>query len=303
MTAAIKAVGLRKVYGSFIAVDDTSFDVEKGEIFGLLGPNGAGKTTTISMLVGLIPPTSGDAYVDGHSVKREPTEVRRRVGLLPENPGFYENLTARENLMLTAKLNDVPNPEERIEELIGRVGLSGWLDVEVGKFSRGMKQRLGIADALIKGPSVLIFDEPTAGVDPKGAEEMLEIISSLAKEEKITVLMSSHLLHQVERICDRIAVMNKGRIIAEGPLERLTGGRYILELEVDGDLNTIARKLQPLGRVRLEGRRIVVEAIRDMRKDAAQIVLEAGGIPLGMRFRRPSLAEIYRSILEAEVGT
>ena len=216
-----------------MAVNDVNLEIMRGEIFGLLGPNGAGKTTTISMILGLVQPTKGDVIVDGHSVRKNPVEVRRRIGFLAENPGFYEGMTAYENLMLTAKLNNVKDAEKKIEEAVKQVGLSEWLHEEVGKFSRGMKQRLGIADALIKNASVLVLDEPTSGIDPKGAEEILELIKQLSKRNGITVVMSSHLLHQVEVICDRVAIMNRGRIIASGTLRDLIGERQIITVEAE----------------------------------------------------------------------
>jgi len=294
---ALRAVSLRKVYGDFVAVDRVDLEVGRGEVVGLLGPNGAGKTTTISMMVGLVPPTEGDVLVDGYSVRRNPVEVRARVGLVPDNPGFYEGMTAWENLAITARLNGVRDPS-RIGEAISRVGLSGWADVEVGKFSKGMKQRLGIADALLKSPSVLLLDEPTAGLDPGGSEEMLRLIRSLA-DGGMAVLMSSHLLHQVEWICDRVAVMDRGRIIAQGTLDQLAGRKYYIEMELEGNVDAAVRALLPVGRVSVSGRRVTIEVGEDARRRAVEAALRAGAIPLEVRLRRASLAEAYRSLLEA----
>ncbi len=298
---AVKTLNLRKEYDGFVAVDGINLEIYRGEIFGLLGPNGAGKTTTISMLLGLIPPTEGDAWIDGFSIRKDPIEVRRRVGFLAENLGFYDNMTAWENLVITAKLNKVENPEERIEKLLGRVGLSNWADVEVGKFSRGMKQRLGIADALLKKPSVLILDEPTSGIDPKGAEEILSIIQSLAREEKITILMSSHLLHQVEKICDRVAIMDKGKIVAQGTLKDLIGEKYRIEIETDKMSNDILEDLRNLGEVEVEERKVRITTNRDVRREVSAILYAKGAIVLDLHISRPSLAEIYRELLETEL--
>ncbi len=297
---AVKTLNLRKEYDGFVAVDGINLEIYRGEIFGLLGPNGAGKTTTISMLLGLIPPTEGDAWVDGFSIRKDPIEVRRRVGFLAENLGFYDNMTAWENLIITAKLNKVENPKERIEKLLRRVGLSNWADVEVGKFSRGMKQRLGIADALLKKPSVLILDEPTSGIDPRGAEEILSIIQSLAREEKITILMSSHLLHQVEKICDRVAIMDKGKIIAQGTLKDLIGEKYRIEIETDKMSNDILEDLRNLGEVEVEERKVRITADKDIRREVSAILYAKGAIVLDLHISRPSLAEIYRELLEKE---
>lgn len=296
----IRTANLRKEYDGFVAVDNINLKVYRGEIFGLLGPNGAGKTTTISMLLGLVPPTSGDAWVDGFSVRRNPIEVRRRVGFLADNPGFYDNMTARENLVLTAKLNGVKSPEKRIKELLSRVGLEEWVDVEVGKFSRGMKQRLGIADALIKDPSVLILDEPTAGIDPKGSAEILSIIENLAREKGITVLMSSHLLHQVEKICDRVAIMSRGRIVAEGSLQQLLGGRITIEIEVEGDAVAVAEKLTTLGEVDVSKNRIRLRAVRDVRREVSRVLYESRVPVIELRVARPGLSEVYSRLVEEE---
>ena len=294
----LRAVGLRKVYGDFVAVDRVDLEIGRGEIVGLLGPNGAGKTTTISMMVGLVPPTSGDLLVEGRSVRRDPVWVRSRVGLVPDSPGFYDGMTAWENLWITARLNGV-REDSRIQDAISRVGLSGWEDVAVGKFSKGMKQRLGIADALLKSPSVLLLDEPTAGLDPGGSDEVLRLIRSLADGEGMAVLMSSHLLHQVEWVCDRVAVMDRGRVIAQGTLDQLVGRRYYVEMELDGDVNAATRALLPVGKVSVDGRRVTVEANEDVRRKAVDAVLRAGAVPVEVRMRRAGLAEAYRNLLEA----
>lgn len=295
---ALRAIGLRKVYGDFAAVKGVDLEVGRGEILGLLGPNGAGKTTTISMMVGLVPPTEGDVLIDGYSVRRDPVKVRARAGLVPDNPGFYDGMTAWNNLWITARLNEVKD-ESRIDEAISRVGLSGWADVEVGKFSKGMKQRLGIADALLKSPSVLLLDEPTAGLDPGGSDDVLRLVRSLASEEGLAVLMSSHLLHQVEWICDRVAVMNEGRVIAQGTLDQLVGRKYYVEMELDGDIDAAVRSLLPVGKVAVDGRKVTVEAEGDVRRRAVDAALRSGAVPVEVRLRRAGLAEVYRSLLGA----
>lgn len=296
--AVIRTLNLRKVYDGFVAVDNLNLEVYRGEIFGLLGPNGAGKTTTISMLLGLIPPTSGDAWIAGYSIKKDPIEVRRHVGFLAENLGFYEGMTAWENLMITARLNKVENAEDRIRELAEKVGISGWLHEEVGKFSRGMKQRLGIADALLKRPDILILDEPTSGIDPKGADEILRIIEEFARREGVTVLMSSHLLHQVERICDRVAIMDRGRLVAQGRLEDLLGEELVIEVSAEGLTDDVVNELARLGDVeRLEGK-VRIKAAKDVRTEVSKILYERNVMVLELQVCRPSLAEIYSELLE-----
>lgn len=293
----VKLINLRKEYNGFVAVNDVNLEIMRGEIFGLLGPNGAGKTTTISMILGLVQPTRGDVIVDGHSVRKNPVEVRRRIGFLAENPGFYEGMTAYENLMLTAKLNNVKDAEKKIEEAVKQVGLSEWLHEEVGKFSRGMKQRLGIADALIKNASVLVLDEPTSGIDPKGAEEILELIKQLSKRNGITVVMSSHLLHQVEVICDRVAIMNRGRIIASGTLRDLIGERQIITVEAENVTDEVIQQLKTLGNVVHDAGRITVEAYKDVRHEVAKILYENRVLVKGLSVSHPRLYEAYRHLV------
>ncbi|MFQ5711687.1 MAG: ABC transporter ATP-binding protein, partial [Candidatus Geothermarchaeales archaeon] len=223
MDAAVQTWNLTKRYEELVAVDRLNLTVNKGEIFGLLGPNGAGKTTTILMLMGLTEPTSGQARVYGYDPIREPLRVKRLAGYLAENFGFYEDLTAEQNLSYIARLNGIPFNEakEKIYDLLDLVGLSDVAEMEVSKFSRGMKQRLGMADILLKNPEVLFLDEPTAGIDPEGVRRILDIIVKLSREDGKTILVSSHLLYQVQRICDRVGIFVKGRMVAEGPIQRL----------------------------------------------------------------------------------
>ena len=233
----VETADLTKAYGDFIAVNQLSLHVEEGEIYGFLGPNGAGKTTTILMLLGLTEPTSGSARVAGYDATRESLKVRRITGYLPENIGFYEDMTARQNLKYTARLNGVPDREAatRIEGLLSSVGLADVADNRVQTFSRGMKQRLGFADVLVKEPKVVFLDEPTLGLDPEGVNQVLDMIVGMSRDQHITIVLSSHLLHQVQRICHRVGILSRGRLVAEGPIDRLgretLGGReeYILE--------------------------------------------------------------------------
>ncbi len=221
----IELSGLTKKYGSFTAVDNLTLTIDKGEIFGLLGPNGAGKSTTILMMLGLTDPTYGSVKVCGINSTTNPIEVKRKVGYLPEDVGFYDEYTGLENLIYTARLNSVPfsKAKKDAEQLLERVGLSDEKGKKTGKYSRGMRQRLGLADVLIKNPEVIILDEPTLGIDPKGVKEFLELIVRLSKEEGRTVLLSSHHLHQVQEICDRIGIFVAGRLIAEGDIQSLSG--------------------------------------------------------------------------------
>jgi ABC-2 type transport system ATP-binding protein len=221
----IEIKNLTKKYGDFTAVDHLSLSIGKGEIFGLLGPNGAGKSTTILMLMGLTEPSGGQVSVCGLDPVRQPIEVKKRVGYLPEDVGFYDDLTGFENLVYTAKLNGIPNREaaEKSRQLLTRVGLQEQMEKKAGKYSKGMRQRLGLADVLMKNPEVIILDEPTLGIDPAGIREFLDLIVKLSREDGITVLFSSHHLHQVQQVCDRVGIFVQGRLLAEGNIASLAG--------------------------------------------------------------------------------
>lgn len=234
----IRIDGLTKNYGSFVAVDHISLEVPRGTLYGFLGPNGAGKTTTLLMLLGLTEPSEGSARVCGFDPTRQPLAVKRVVGYLPESVGFYEDMSALDNLRYVARLNglDERAARDRISGALERVGLAAEADKRVAAYSRGMRQRLGIAEVLIKEPRVVFLDEPTLGLDPDGTQRMLEMIQSLSRTQGITVFFSSHLLDQVQRISDRVGIMLKGAMVAVGPiaeLARQTVGidqeRYTLE--------------------------------------------------------------------------
>lgn len=219
----IRVQGLTKMYGDFVAVDQLHLQVDTGEIYGLLGPNGAGKSTTILMLLGLSDPTSGKIEVGGMDPVRTPLAVKRFVGYLPDNVGFYESWTALENLILTGRLNGLRYPEakQRAELLLEKVSLQDVAKKKAGTFSRGMRQRLGLADSLMKKPKVLILDEPTIGLDPTGVKDLTALILRLSREEKLTVLLSSHQLYQVQQICDKVGLFVEGKLVADGPIESL----------------------------------------------------------------------------------
>jgi len=219
----IEIKNLTKKYGEFTAVDHVSYTVEESEIFGLLGHNGAGKTTTILMLLGLIIPTEGTAIVDGADIIKSPLEARRNVGLLPENVGFYDNLNARQNLSFYAELAQVPDSvaKDRVEKLIDMVGLGQKRDVKVGAYSRGMRQRLGIAQSLVRDPKILILDEATQGIDPEGTRDLRELIRMLSKEKGMTIIFTTHVLYEINKLCDRVAIMKNGVIAGLGTIPEL----------------------------------------------------------------------------------
>jgi ABC-2 type transport system ATP-binding protein len=223
MAAIIQTENLTRRYGRQTAVDGLTLEIQEREIFGFLGPNGAGKTTTILMLLGLTEPNAGWARVLGFDPAHDPLPIKRQVGYLPENVGFYDDLTGRENLRYMAKLNQLPKDKAlaQAEAALATVGLHGEGDKLVGAYSRGMRQRLGIAELLIKEPKLLILDEPTLGLDPDGINKMLDLIVSLNREHGITVMLSSHQLEQVQRICARVGIMIQGKLVALGTIEEL----------------------------------------------------------------------------------
>jgi ABC-2 type transport system ATP-binding protein len=217
-TPIINIEGLVKDYDSTRAVDHLNLSINKGEIFGLLGPNGAGKTTIILALLGLSEPTEGSVRVNGYNAITEPINVKRFTGYLPDQVGFSDNDTGRESLIYTAMLNGIPKEKaaESADELLRVVGLAKVKHQKTKTYSRGMIQRLGVADVLMKDPEIIVLDEPTIGIDPMGINEFLELIRNLSKEKGITVLLSSHLLHQVQKMCDRVGILVDGKLLGLG---------------------------------------------------------------------------------------
>jgi ABC-2 type transport system ATP-binding protein len=303
MSAVVETHNLTKRYHDKLAVNTLNLVVQEGEIFGFLGPNGAGKTTTILMLLGLTEPTSGRASVCGFDPTHEPLEVKRRVGYLPENPGFYEDLSARENLLYMARLNRIPEDEasRRTSEVLEQVGLSEDGRRLVREYSRGMKQRLGIAEVLVKNPSAVILDEPTLGIDPDGAIQVLELIKGLNREHRLTVMLSSHQLQQVQQICNRVGIIVKGRLIVQGEMDEL--GRAILKgrqwnflLDVGAGADGLENDLRAINGVdEIEKRThgLFLRCTRDVRPDVVSLVARKNLPLLQLRSEDPTLEEIY----------
>ncbi|GMX65648.1 ABC transporter ATP-binding protein [Paenibacillus elgii] len=235
MSAVIKTTRLTKMYGTQKAVNNLDMNVRQGQIYGFLGQNGAGKTTTIRMLLGLIKPTHGEIEIFGESLHKHQKEILRRIGSIVEFSGFYENLTARENLLINAKLMGV-HKKNAMDEALEIVGLHQETKKLVGSYSLGMKQRLGIARAILHHPELLILDEPTNGLDPVGIKEIRRLIKSLAEERKITILVSSHILSEVEQLADQIGVVHQGKLLEEISFEELRKrNRKYLEFQVSDD--------------------------------------------------------------------
>lgn len=304
MTPTISAKRLTKRYGDFTAVDALNLSVDRGEIYGLLGPNGAGKTTTILMLLGLTEPTSGTVRVLGLDPTRDALAVKRRVGYLPDAVGFYPTLTGRENLRYTARLNrlDRSAAEKRIDDALHLVGLEDRADDRADAYSRGMTQRLGIADALIKEPEVLILDEPTVGLDPRAADDILGTITHLAADRGVTVLLSSHLLGQVQAICHRVGIFVRGKLQADGTIDELAaahGGRMVVEVEVrGGDPRDVLRRLDGVVEVESEGGAYLVGAQRDIRVEIGTALSRAGFVVVQLSRRTEELGRLYRRYFE-----
>jgi len=229
----IETEELTKRYGAQTAVNRLTLQIREGEVFGFLGPNGAGKTTSLLMFLGLTEPTSGKVRVCGVDPARDPIHVKRLVGYLPENVGFYDDMDARQNLQYIARLNGIPDDvsADRIGELLSMVGLFEEAGKKIGVYSKGMRQRLGIAEVLVKNPKLIFLDEPTIGLDPDGTNRMLDLIHSLSREKNITVFLSSHLLDQVQRICDRVGIMIKGNLVAVGPIDELAKAKLVVDKE------------------------------------------------------------------------
>jgi len=221
--AIIQTSDLTKLYGKQAAVDHLTFSVHEGEIFGFLGPNGAGKTTTLLMLMGLTEPTAGSADVMGINPTRDPINVKRHIGYLQENMGFYRELDAFQTLKFITDLNEIPDDiaNERIQSAIKTVGLENAGNKVISAYSRGMRQRLGIAEVLVKSPKIAFLDEPTLGLDPDTTNKIIDLIQWLSKEKKMSILLSSHLLYQVQRICDRVGIMINGKLVACGDMDQL----------------------------------------------------------------------------------
>ncbi|MCX7838362.1 MAG: ABC transporter ATP-binding protein [Anaerolineae bacterium] len=301
-TTIIETRDLTKRYGNLVAVDQLNLRIEQGEIFGLLGPNGAGKTTTILMLMGLTEPTSGTVRVLGYDPVRQPIEVKRVVGYLPEHVAMYDDLSARENLQYTADLNALPLAEakRRIAYALERVGLADVADRPVREFSHGMRQRLGIADVLVKKPRVVVLDEPTLGLDPEAVNQLLDLILAMTREENLTVLLSSHQLQQVQRICTRVGIFVKGKMIAQGTIaqlaEQLAGGMRTLEVYAEPrgeELVNVLKQIKGVVSVEQDTAYWLVRATSEVRPEIARAIASRGWSLYHLRERDYGLEEIY----------
>jgi ABC-2 type transport system ATP-binding protein len=296
----IEAHGLVKCYGQVIAVDGIDLSIAAGEIIGLLGPNGAGKTTTILMLLGLTEPTSGSVSILGRDPLRRPLELKREVGYLPDTVGFYDGMTGYENLAYTARLNMLSKAvaRERIAAALDKVRLGDVAARPVRTYSRGMRQRLGIAELLMRNCRVAILDEPTSGLDPRSTQELLELVQLMSRDG-ITILLSSHMLNVVQSVCHRIALFSRGRIGFIGTIEELAasigGGAFIIDVEASGiDLVQAGSATAGIKSVvRAHDGHWLIEAERDVRPELARLIVGAGGALRNLDLRRAQLDQAY----------
>ena len=303
----IKVTGLTKDYGARRAINNVTFDAEQGEIVGFLGPNGAGKTTTMRILTGYMPPTEGEAIVAGYDVVSESLEVRRRVGYLPETVPLYTDMTVFDYLKFMADLRHLPNAEDRVDESIEMVGLTDRASGFIGNLSKGMRQRVGLAQALLHKPEVLILDEPTIGLDPSQVVDVRKLIREIGKER--TVLLSTHILSEAQNICDRVLIINKGKIVTEDTPEnrkaRLVGAERVI-LRVRGEADDLAKTVSKVKGVesveaRADGA-IEFEFApgKDVRPEVAKIIINEGYDLLEMRPVGLSLEEIFLELTGSE---
>ena len=311
----IEVQHVTKRYGPVTAVDDVSFRVEAGQILGFLGPNGAGKTTTMRVLTGYVPPTDGKATVAGFDVSEEPIEAKRRTGYLPETPPLYPDMTVREYLAFVARINGIASADRgrRIDAVMGRTSIGDVADRHCGKLSKGYRQRVGLAQAILHNPDVLILDEPTAGLDPKQIIETRELIKELAGDH--TIILSTHILPEVSQTCERVVIINRGRVVAEDTPDNLTDrlhGSVTIHLQVETgstDPTAVLAAVPGVATVTAgdpghDGRAVEVQSVEeaDIRRDLANAVVSQGWGLLEMRRARLSLEEIFLELTTEEAA-
>jgi ABC-2 type transport system ATP-binding protein len=305
MPTVIEAKGLTKKYERFTAVDNLDLKIEEGTVFGFLGPNGAGKTTTILMLMGLTEPSGGEARIGGFNSTREPLKVKRITGYIPEKVGFYEDLTAYYNLLYMARLNGISDEEadKKITSALEKVGLKDKAESTVNTFSKGMKQRLAIAELIVKGPKVAFMDEPTSGIDPEGIAQMLDLISAIAKEHNMTIVISSHQLNQVEHICSRVGIMSKGKLVMEGSVnqlgQRTGGGKILIELqlaEITSEIIDGIKGVVGVQKVERKDDSLLITCNEDLRRQISRVIQEKNGLLVQMKLQSYALEDIYLKI-------
>ena len=298
----IEVEHLSKIYGSTTAISDVDFTVEKGEILGFLGPNGAGKTTTMRILSGYIPATTGTARIAGYDVHQQSLEVRRRIGYLPENPPLYPEMTVESFLDFVARIKGISSGDRkaRVDLVLSKCQLLEKRKVIIRKLSKGYKQRVGIAQAIVHDPPVIILDEPTVGLDPKQIIEVRNLIKSLAGEH--TIILSTHILPEVSITCDRATIINRGRIVANN-ITTATPASSSYEIEIEGDRDYLLEILQQLPQVEQAAKvgdnllKIVGQVGTNLGAELARIVVNNGYNLLEMRRTRKTLEDIFLEVI------
>ena len=294
---------LTKIFGEQHAVHDVSFEARPGEVLGFLGPNGAGKSTTMKIITGFLPPSEGSAEVCGYDVEKSPMEARRRIGYLPENNPLYKEMYVREYLRFTGKLHKVPNLSRRVEEMIEITGLGREQHKMIGMLSKGYRQRVGLAQAMLHDPEVLILDEPTSGLDPNQLAEIRELIRRLGKQK--TLIFSTHIMQEVQAVCDRVIIINKGRIVADDPIQALQeriAGESIVTVEFQQDVNK--EMLMSIPGVRMvkmlpgNRRQLICAAEQDIRPQVSAFVKKHDLTLVEMHREALSVEEIFKKLTE-----
>ncbi len=304
----IKVQNLTKYYGDRLAVDDISFSVDKGEIVGLLGPNGAGKTTTMRIITGFLMPTEGDVWVGDCNMAENSLDGRRQIGYLPEAIPLYTDMPVRAYLEFSARIRglDKATARRRIDDVVDLCHLEEYIDVIISKLSRGFRQRVGVAQAVIHEPSVLILDEPTLGIDPIQVAQTRQLIKDLGKER--TILLSSHILPEVSMICDRVIIIHEGRIVAEDRIENLgtaLRGTRNVRIEIQGPANEITKKLKQVKGVTqvryLEPHHVIeCPSDQDLRGRIMEAIVQGGWVILSMTSEQMSLEDIFLELTADE---
>jgi ABC-2 type transport system ATP-binding protein len=304
---SVEVIGLNKVFGEQYAVRDASFAVRKGEVLGFLGPNGAGKSTTMKIITCFIPPTSGTVKVCGYDVENDSMEVRRRIGYLPEHNPLYRDMYVKEYLQFVARLHKVPRPDQRAGEMIERTGLTLERNKIIGALSKGYRQRVGLAQAMLHDPDVLILDEPTSGLDPNQLVEIRNLIKHLGEEK--TVIFSTHIMQEVQALCNRVVIINRGQIVADDPIEALSArvsGRVFLTLEFAGpvqekDLKSLPHLLdvQALGQNKWK---LTTDSAHDIRPDIFRLAGERKWPLLEVHRETASVENIFQELTRAKTA-
>jgi ABC-2 type transport system ATP-binding protein len=302
---------LTRKFGTLVAIDRLNIEVKEGDIYGFLGPNGAGKTTTIRMLSTLIKPTSGTASIMGYDVLKDPNRAKRVIGIMPERPGFYEEMTGRKQLRFYGEFYKIPREklDARIEELMGRVGMMRFIDAAIKTYSHGMRKRIAIAQALLHDPRILILDEPSTGLDPKGVQEFRDLIRSLNKEG-YTIFLSSHVLPEIQQLCNRVGILRRGALVAEDSIENLREQLISRSMDritvvatgVTEEMLTSIRGLEPVDSADLAqwGMMVLAAPRSNVTAEINDILVRSGAKVYSMTTLEPTLEDVFLDITGGE---